>query len=76
MPCALRTFWEMTGLGFGEDGLYGKIYNKKKEERGPEILKAVSICCSMYCGCCFVSMLASARANHLLYLPCCLMRSG
>ena len=33
MPCALRTFWEMAGLGFGEDGLYGKIYNKKKEQR-------------------------------------------
>jgi hypothetical protein len=39
-------------------------------------LKAASICCSMYWGCCFVSILASARANHLLYLPCCLMRSG
>ncbi|KAJ6983286.1 hypothetical protein NC653_026179 [Populus alba x Populus x berolinensis] len=71
-----RTFWEMTGLGFGENGLYGRIYNNKKEERGPEILKAASICCSMYCGCCFVSILASAMANHLLYLPCCLMRSG
>jgi len=43
----------MAGLGFGDDGLYGKIYNNKKEERGPEILKAASICCSIYCGFCF-----------------------
>ncbi|KAJ6892342.1 hypothetical protein NC651_025518 [Populus alba x Populus x berolinensis] len=71
-----RTFWEMKGLGFGENGLYGRIYNNKKEERGPEILKAASTCCSMYCGCCFVSTVASAMANHLLYLLCCLMRSG
>jgi len=53
----------MAGLGFGEDGLYGKIYNKKKEG-GPEILKAASICWSMHCGCCLVSILASARANQ------------
>ncbi|KAG6758447.1 hypothetical protein POTOM_038795 [Populus tomentosa] len=33
-----RTFWEMAGLGFGEDG----IYNKKKEERGPEILSDIA----------------------------------
>jgi hypothetical protein len=43
----------MAGLGFGDDGLYGKIYINKKEERGPEILKAASICCSIYCGFCF-----------------------
>jgi len=59
MPCALRTFWEMAGLGFGEDGLYGEIYNKKKEGR-----RYFESCCSMHCGCCLVSILASARANQ------------